>query len=124
MLRFLRRWSHRELLGSWVAYWIGLIAVVAAPAFLEWWRLQRTGAHGSVSVTVDAGAVEMALWIAGPPLLVFVLWLLARPRTRARAAPREPAAPSAALPGAEPLDEAALRDLEHRARGARDPDRR
>ena len=124
MLRFLRRWSHRELLGSWVAYWIGLLAVIAAPAFFEWWRLQRTDGHGSVSVVVDAGAVEMALWIAGPPLIVFVLWLLARPRRGGRAAPPTPSAPPAALRDGEPLDEAALRELERRARGARDPNRR
>jgi hypothetical protein len=124
VLRFLRRWSHRELLGSWVAYWIGLFAVIAAPAFLEWWRLQRTGAHGRVSVVVDAGAVEMALWIAGPPLVVFVLWLLARPRSGGRAAPSAPPARPAALRGGESIDEAALRDLERRARDAREPDRR
>ena len=124
MLRFLRRWSHRELLGSWVAYWIGLLAVIAAPAFLEWWRLQRSDGRGTVSVVVDAGAVEMALWIAGPPLLVFALWLLARPRSGGRAAAPAPPAAPAALRGGESLDEAALRDLERRAHDVRDPDRR
>jgi hypothetical protein len=87
-------------------------------------RPSSSSCTGRVSVVVDAGAVEMALWIAGPPLLVFVLWLLARPRNGGRAAPPAPPAAPAALRGGESLDEAALRDLERRARDVRDPDRR
>jgi hypothetical protein len=108
VLKFLRRWSHRELLVSWVGYWLALIAVVAAPAVARWWSLRRSGAHGSVSIIVEADTLETILWITGPPLLTGIAWLLSRP-------PRAGAATSAAGHAAAPhelpppaVDESAL----------------
>lgn len=77
---FLRRWGHRQLLASWFGYWIALLAVIAAPALLQYWRIARTDGHGQVSIEISAGPLEMAAWIFGPPLAIFVLWLVARPK--------------------------------------------
>lgn len=115
---FLRRWGHRQLLTSWVVYWVGLLGVIAAPAILEWWRLQRANAHGTVSVDITAGVLEMALWVAGPPLLIALLWLAVRPS-------RDSAAPQSrprSLPDGSPIDEAALWERERREREARQRD--
>jgi hypothetical protein len=116
VLRFLRRWSHRELLASWVGYWVVLIAVVAGPAIARWWTLQRSGAHGTVSLSVEAGALETILWITVPPLLLGVAWLLARPRRGDVAPPRAPGA----LPPPS-IDDAALREARRRPAGERSP---
>ena len=102
MFRFLRRWSHRELLASWVGYWLVLVAVVAGPAIARWWSLQRSGGHGTVTLVVDAEWLEMILWITVPPLFLGIAWLLSRPR-RGDVAGRPESLPA---PGA--VDEAAL----------------
>lgn len=116
---FLRRWGHRQLLGSWVAYWVGLLAVIAAPAVAQWWRLQRTSEHGTVTLEISAGALEMALWIAGPPLLLALLWLAVRPRRGAPAADATSVeAPPRALPDRNAVDDAAPWERQRRERDA------
>ncbi len=117
---FLRRWGHRQLLTSWLVYWAGLLGVLAGPAFAEWWRLQRADAHGSVSVNVTAGALEMALWLAGPPLVIGLLWLAVRP-PRGAAAKEAPPRP---LAEGSSVDEAALWERQRREREARQRDER
>ena len=116
-MRFLRNWSHRRLLASWLAYWAVLLAVVAGPAIARYWALQRSDAHGSVTLTFESGTLATLL-IAGPPLLVAVLWLLSRPR---REAPPPP--PPEALPR-ERLDERAIWEQRERAARERREDER
>ncbi len=67
------------------AYWIALLAVVAWRPLVEYWRISRspTG-HGSVGFGYSGGTLPLALWIAGPPLVLFVLWLATRTRVDAR----------------------------------------
>ena len=129
----LRRWRPRQLLLSWVAYWIALVAVRLGDALLA---LRRVTAlpegRGSFSITYDevfrmtvvdsgrtvwSGAAslgELALWVAGPPLVLFILWLLARPR-RGEATVGEPARTAIGQPPfegvarSEPLDRDAAR---------------
>ena len=95
----IRRWGVGSLVGAWTGYWIALGGVTLAP-FLKWmWEINRVpGVHGSASlqagdggmtltairegVTVYTGVApftDLALWIAGPPLVLWLVWLLLRP---------------------------------------------
>ena len=89
----LRGWRPRQLLLSWVVYWIVALLVAI-------WRVTSDpDAHGSISAGVTDGLFTMTvseptgvvwqgsasmmsilLWFAGPPLLLFLLWLAVRPR--------------------------------------------
>jgi hypothetical protein len=62
-----------------MAYWVALLAVVAWRPLTEYWRISRSpSGHGSVNYTYSGGLLPLALWIAGPPLVLFVLWLATR----------------------------------------------
>jgi hypothetical protein len=98
-----KRWRASELLWSWCAYWLVLGAVTIGPGLLAAWRATRQdNGHGTVSAAVDNGKVLLTvtrtvgstaevwtgstsmtsalLWIAVPPLLLWALWLMSRPR--------------------------------------------
>jgi hypothetical protein len=112
MLQSLRRWKARHLVAAWSAYWVGLVLVKLAEPIRIAWRLTRLpDNHGTISasyadgllkitmiqdgVTQYAGSVSfaaLALWIAGPPLVMFVLWLMIRPRPITQMADDAPAA--------------------------------
>lgn len=68
-----------------MAYWVALLAVVAWRPLMEYWRISRspTG-HGTVRFGYSGGTLPLALWIAGPPLVLFALWLATRTRADAR----------------------------------------
>lgn len=95
----IRRLGVGHLVGAWGAYWVGLAGVTLAP-FARWVvDLNRIpGSHGSASLSIgDAGVtlaalrdnvtvwsgvaplLDVALWIAGPPLLLWLAWLALRP---------------------------------------------
>jgi hypothetical protein len=94
-MRFsLRRSRPSQLLLAWSVYWIGLALVTLRPAIAALWRLARPGAHGSANVgftnnllsatildgarTVWSGSItflNLALFIAIPPLLLWLIWL-------------------------------------------------
>jgi hypothetical protein len=62
-------------------YWVGLLATVAWRPLLGYWRIARSAeGHGTVGYTYSGGMLPLALWIAGPPLLLFLLWLATRSR--------------------------------------------
>lgn len=106
----LSRWRPRHLLMSWVAYWIVLLAVTLGPAALAALPvLADKNGHGTInasfsdfvvsltitheSTTVWHGSAHMlaiALWIAGPPLILWSLWMSRRARPEVRAAPSAP----------------------------------
>ena len=69
------RWSRKKLLGSWVLYWVGLLGVLAVKPFWQYLQFRRAGESGSVSAGYSGSALSLALWIAGPPLLLFLAWL-------------------------------------------------
>ena len=115
----IRRMGVGQLLGAWGAYWVGLAGVTLGP-FARWaWDLSRIpGSHGSASLSVgDAGVtllalkdnvtvwsgvaplLTVALWIAGPPLLLWLLWLALRP-SRPEAPSMHAMPPRDALPDA------------------------
>jgi hypothetical protein len=79
-LMWIRDWTSRHLVISWLVYWAGLVAVVAGRPLLEYLRLQTTDGHGEVGFSYSGSLFTLALWIAGPPLLLFLAWLTMRPR--------------------------------------------
>jgi hypothetical protein len=113
----LRRWQPRHLIGTWIAYWAALAAVTLGPALAVVWRVSRPGAHGNANASLNDGVATLditvpggpgwtgsvglgalALWLVGPPLLLWLLWVVTRP---ARAtAPRPASLPGRLTPGA------------------------
>jgi hypothetical protein len=96
----LAAWRPMHLLATWCVYWVALALWALGPALPALWRATRPDARGSVSasvgdgvarltVTADAATVwtgqvglgTLALWVALPPLLLSVIWLLTRRRT-------------------------------------------
>jgi hypothetical protein len=97
----LRSWRPRHLLSAWCAYWTGLALITLWPAIAAGWRMsQQPHGKGTVSggfgdgvfnaTIVDSGkttwtgsisATHLALLIAGPPLLLWLLWLMRASRT-------------------------------------------
>ena len=131
-MRFsLRHWRPRHLLLAWGGYWLALLAFALGPAALAVSRMTR-GPRGSSSVSanfddvirltvVDHGATVWAgsaspltvvLWLTGPPLALWLLWLLARPARGATAPDALAADERAAL---RPADDAMVARLHERA---------
>ena len=105
-MNFLRRWQARHLLLAWVVYWLALLAVGLHSALGSVVRaLTAPSGHGTIGASVDndnfvlkvttdgqtyVGSTSLMtalLWFAGPPLLLFLVWLVTR---RAPAAARDP----------------------------------
>ena len=93
----LSRWRARHLLVAWTVYWVGLIVIGLHTAIGAANRaLSAPKGLGSISASVADGnfvlkmtseaevwvgtmsLTTMALWFAGPPLLLFLLWLVTR----------------------------------------------
>jgi hypothetical protein len=92
------RWRPWHLLLSWCAYWISLVAITLGRPLLAIWRVGRSAeGHGTISAgftnavahlsivedgrTVWSGAahvVTIALWFAGPPLLLWLAYVMQR----------------------------------------------
>jgi len=102
----LSRWRAKHLLVTWIVYWVALIVVSLHSALAAATRaLNAPKGHGSIGASVDNGNVilkvstdghtwtgstsftTMVLWFAGPPLLLWLLWLVTR---RAPVAAGEP----------------------------------
>jgi hypothetical protein len=96
----LTRWKPRHLLAAWSAYWVGLVVVTLGPAIISLLRVALpAGAKGSASASFGDGGmhlevfregtiawagsahyVPVALWLAGPPLLLWLAWIRAHPK--------------------------------------------
>lgn len=95
------RWKPRHLLASWVVYWAVMVGVTLGGAIRALYSVSGPNGHGSASLGVgDTGLVlnvvsggqtiwngatsltAAAMWVAGPPLLLWVAWMLNRPRVR------------------------------------------
>ena len=93
----LSRWRSRHLLVAWIVYWVALILFGAHSALAAATRaLNAPKGLGSISASVENGRfvlkatsasgvwygttslTALALWFAGPPLLLFLLWLVTR----------------------------------------------
>ncbi len=123
----LRRWKPGQLLLGWAAYWAGLVGVALSGAIGATWRATHLpDGHGSVSAGFDnatltytviedgvktwVGTTSMTtalLWVVGPPLLLWLVWLILRERPDA--APRSlaggPSGAGALSPGSAPAEE-------------------
>ena len=122
----LRRWKPGQLLLGWAAYWAGLVGVTLSPAISATWRATHLPeGHGSVSASFDNANLSYSviedgvktwvgttsittalLWVVGPPLLLWLVWLIVRERPNAeRRAFVGRATASAALPeGSAPAE--------------------
>src|SRR5207253_5779126 len=102
---FLSRWRPQHLLLSWVGYWLAISLVAISPALPLLWRISRSAdGKGSISANFGGGgwslrvtagaetwvgttsALQLALWLAIPPLLLWGAWMLARPHGKRRLA--------------------------------------
>jgi hypothetical protein len=101
MIAWLKRWRPRHLLISWCAYWAATLLVLLWPVWQFAYHVQQSpDNHGTISAgfgdggftakTTDvAGAVwtssisllPLTLLLAGPPLLLWVAWVVAVSRT-------------------------------------------
>jgi len=93
----LRRWRARHLLVAWIVYWVALIVVSLHSALAAVARA-LTAPHNTASIgasvengnfilkvttsgetwTGTTSLTAMALWFAGPPILLFLVWLATR----------------------------------------------
>ena len=100
----LRRWKPGQLLLGWGAYWVGLIGVTLGPALRASWRATRPpDGHGSIAANYDNGTLNYTvieegvktfigslqlstalLWLIGPPLVLWLVWLIVRDRPDAQ----------------------------------------
>ncbi len=123
----LRRWKPGQLLLGWAAYWAGLVGVTLSPAIAATWRATHLPeGHGSVSASFDnanlsysviedgvktwVGTTSIStalLWVVGPPILLWLVWLIMRerPNTERRAFVGGVAAPGALPEGSAPAEE-------------------
>ncbi|MGH7651669.1 MAG: hypothetical protein ACREMS_07475 [Gemmatimonadaceae bacterium] len=88
-------WRPRNLLLGWCAYWLALIVVGLAPAIAAGWRISQhpqgtasvnaSFGNGTLLATITAAGkttwtgsisvLTLALLVAVPPLLLWLLWL-------------------------------------------------
>jgi hypothetical protein len=97
-----RRRRLGQLLLTWCAYWVGLTVVTLGPGLLAGWRMsQHTNGHGSANANVGNGILSaniidggrtvwsgsnsvltLALLIAVPPLVLWLVWLAGSSRMK------------------------------------------
>jgi hypothetical protein len=101
-MRFHRAWWRpRNLLLAWCAYWVTLVVVGLGPAIAVGWRLSHDPeSHGNAAIKFGNGIVNatisepgrsswggsisvltLALLVAIPPLLLWLVWLVGTSRT-------------------------------------------
>jgi len=132
----LRRWKPGQLLLGWGAYWVGLIGVTLGPALRASWRATRLpDGHGSIAANYGNGTLSYTvieegvktftgsvsfstalLLLIGPPLVLWLVWLVVRDRPGAQRPAVNARVAGDALPaGTGPAAESAV------ARGERVP---
>ncbi|MDQ2890567.1 MAG: hypothetical protein M3R65_08445 [Gemmatimonadota bacterium] len=96
---FLRRWGARQLVAALSTYWVALALVVVGSPAMRFWRLTHDPAsHGNASAGIrndviwatvaengatawvgSAHMVTLVMWLVGPPLVLYIVWLRSRP---------------------------------------------
>ena len=99
----MRRWRPGHLLASWAAYWAGLAGVTLGPALPVVWRATHLPqGHGTISAGFDNSTFSFTVleegvktfaatapfgaimgWLIGPPLALWLIWLIVRRRPTA-----------------------------------------
>lgn len=97
-MSFLSRWRPRQLLLAWVAYWIVLVLVKFGGAIGPIYSATHAeGNHGEINASFGDGVLSLtvkemgrvtwtqsvhfltaALWLALPPLVLWLVWVRAR----------------------------------------------
>jgi hypothetical protein len=101
-MSFLNRWWRpRNLLLAWCGYWIALVLITLGPVIVSLKRLMGdTNSHGSANVSFGNGrftanisqaghptwvgsvsVLTLALLVAVPPLVLWLMWLIGASRT-------------------------------------------
>lgn len=94
----IKQWRPRHLFRAWLAYWVALAGVTLSPAIMAILRVSGPGGKGSASAGFNNGMLNLivksadgttwsgfaslqsvAFWIAGPPLVLWAIWLMTRP---------------------------------------------
>lgn len=122
----LRRWRPGHLLASWAAYWAGLAGVTLGPLALRAYRVsQLPDGHGTIAASFDNGLLSFTvaeqgantfvatapfgaaiMWVVGPPLVLWLVWLAVRSRDGGtRSVPGVGGEPGQLSPGAPPAAE-------------------
>jgi hypothetical protein len=104
----LSRWRQRFVVLGCAIYATVVTLITFAPALLAGWRISRPDAgHGVISVSADntlmlhitmtskhtpnwSGSINLGvllLWLLGPPLLLWVIWLAGNPSRTATTIP-------------------------------------
>ena len=78
----LRNWGLGRLATSWMVYWVVLLAIVLAPVVRDDGEIRRTDGHGTISLSWSGSTLQAILLIVGPPLVLTLFWIAARPRRR------------------------------------------
>jgi threonine/homoserine/homoserine lactone efflux protein len=101
MRSFFARWKPKHLIGAWISYW-GVLAIAAlSPAAIAIWKVTRPGMKGDASLSLGDGGLNLhvtaagvttwnrtasvamvVLAVAGPPLLLWLCWVLSRSSSR------------------------------------------
>jgi hypothetical protein len=93
----LRQWRAKHLLGAWAIYWLALVAVKLGTGLVAALRVMNgPQEHGNINVSMNDGTLSatvvgdgvhwtgaastigIVLWLCGPPLILWVLWLVTR----------------------------------------------
>ena len=104
----LSRWRAKHLLGAWAVYWIGLILVKLGAGLLAAVSVMNAPeGHGKMDLSMKDGTftanivgdtvhwtgsaslMSIVLWLCGPPLILWLLWLVTRRAPAAREAERD-----------------------------------
>jgi hypothetical protein len=108
MALLLSRWRAKHLLGAWALYWILLVLVKLGSGIVAALRVMNGAQeHGNINVSMNDGTLSatvtgdgvnwtgstsvmsLVLWLCGPPLLLWLLWLVTRRAPAAREAERD-----------------------------------
>ncbi len=116
----IREWRPAHLFGAWVSYWAILAGVTLGRPLLLLTRLRGDEVHGSASahfdnslftahVDVGRSAWDMTAslgtifgWIAGPPLVIWAVYMATRPSRSALAMAPAPALDAMPTPTTTP----------------------
>ena len=101
-------WRARHLLGAWALYWVLLVLVKLGSGIVAALRVMNGAQeHGNINVSMNDGTLSstvvgdgvhwagsaslmsIVLWLCGPPLLLWLLWLVTRRAPAAREAERD-----------------------------------
>ena len=101
-------WRARHLLGAWALYWVLLVLVKLGSGIVAALRVMNGAQeHGNINVSMNDGTLSstvvgdgvhwagsasvmsIVLWLCGPPLILWLLWLVTRRAPAAREAERD-----------------------------------